>query len=278
MIAIQSLLTENALADEFVAAFQARRFDEKFFYWFPLSVRAWLALCSDRAYRNYVPSRSLIVQPPARRRAPAARAAAAARLAHRGRRDLRCPAHRGRVRQSAQPPLRLGAARGCRHHRAGRRARVRRPGGRTAPWPAPARQALPRDPRGTSRAGRRDNGAPRRRAARPESFLQVRRRHVRSHSDRRRPRGTLARHERRCPLLDGPRGPRVTAAVDVRGLAYALPGDGRTLVQNVSFTVGPGETLVLLGRSGSGKTTTLKLINRLLEPTAGEVLVAVQPP
>jgi len=66
----------------------------------------------------------------------------------------------------------------------------------------------------------------------------------------------------------------VTAAVEVRGLAYTLPGDGRTLVQNVSFTVGLGETLVLLGRSGSGKTTTLKLINRLLEPTAGEVLVA----
>src|SRR5207244_11013673 len=34
-----------------------------------------------------------------------------------------------------------------------------------------------------------------------------------------------------------------------------------------------GETLVLLGRSGSGKTTTLKLINRLLTPSAGEVRV-----
>ena len=48
------------------------------------------------------------------------------------------------------------------------------------------------------------------------------------------------------------------------------------MVEGVSFTVGKGETLVLLGRSGSGKTTTLKLINRLLEPTAGEVLVAGQ--
>src|SRR5205809_6010118 len=62
MIAIHSLLTENELADEFVAAFHARRFAEKFFYWFPLSVRAWLALCSDGAYRNYVRSRSLIAQ------------------------------------------------------------------------------------------------------------------------------------------------------------------------------------------------------------------------
>jgi len=60
VIAIQALLTENELADEFVAAFRARAFPEKFFYWFPLSVRAWLALCSDGAYRNYARSRTLI--------------------------------------------------------------------------------------------------------------------------------------------------------------------------------------------------------------------------
>jgi len=71
----------------------------------------------------------------------------------------------------------------------------------------------------------------------------------------------------------------VIPALEVEGLGYALPGKGgrgrgRSLVQDVSFTVGAGETLVLLGRSGSGKTTTLKLVNRLLEPTAGEVRVA----
>ena len=44
-------------------------------------------------------------------------------------------------------------------------------------------------------------------------------------------------------------------------------------VADVSFRVVAGETLALLGRSGSGKTTTLKLVNRLLEPTAGEVRV-----
>jgi uncharacterized SAM-dependent methyltransferase len=62
MIPIHALLTENDLADEFVSAFRARRLPEKFFYWFPLSVRAWLALCSDGAYRNFVRSRSLIAR------------------------------------------------------------------------------------------------------------------------------------------------------------------------------------------------------------------------
>jgi osmoprotectant transport system ATP-binding protein len=73
----------------------------------------------------------------------------------------------------------------------------------------------------------------------------------------------------------------LTAALEVLGLGYVLrgtgkgeAGKGRALVEDLSFTVGAGETLILLGRSGSGKTTALKLINRLLEPTGGEVRVA----
>jgi osmoprotectant transport system ATP-binding protein len=46
-----------------------------------------------------------------------------------------------------------------------------------------------------------------------------------------------------------------------------------TAVDEVSLAVGGGELLVLLGDSGSGKTTTLKMINRLIEPTAGRVLL-----
>ncbi len=62
MITVTVLVTERQLADEFVASFRARRLAEKFFYWFPLSVRAWLDLCSDSEYRNYVRSRSLIAR------------------------------------------------------------------------------------------------------------------------------------------------------------------------------------------------------------------------
>lgn len=45
------------------------------------------------------------------------------------------------------------------------------------------------------------------------------------------------------------------------------------VVRALSLSVGRGELLVLLGGSGSGKTTTLKMINRLIEPTSGEVLI-----
>lgn len=45
------------------------------------------------------------------------------------------------------------------------------------------------------------------------------------------------------------------------------------IVKNISFEVEKGETLVLLGRSGCGKTTILKMINRLIPFTSGEILI-----
>lgn len=48
----------------------------------------------------------------------------------------------------------------------------------------------------------------------------------------------------------------------------------RNAVDDVSFAVAEGETLVLLGTSGCGKTTTLKMLNRLIEPTAGTITMA----
>jgi osmoprotectant transport system ATP-binding protein len=61
------------------------------------------------------------------------------------------------------------------------------------------------------------------------------------------------------------------ALVQFHNVTYSLPNV--TILSNLTLTVERGETLVLLGESGCGKTTTLKLVNRLLTPTAGEVLV-----
>lgn len=65
-------------------------------------------------------------------------------------------------------------------------------------------------------------------------------------------------------------------AIEFHDVGFTLP-DGKTLLSNLNLRVQEGETLVLLGRSGSGKTTTMKLINRLIDPTAGEVRVEQKP-
>ncbi len=62
------------------------------------------------------------------------------------------------------------------------------------------------------------------------------------------------------------------SAIELRNVSYHLP-DGRALLRDLNVSVKSGETLVLLGRSGAGKSTALKLINRMLEPTAGEILI-----
>ncbi|WP_421656699.1 ATP-binding cassette domain-containing protein [Leptothermofonsia sp. ETS-13] len=60
-------------------------------------------------------------------------------------------------------------------------------------------------------------------------------------------------------------------AVQFDQVGFAI--QGRTLLSELNFTIPKGEFLVLLGRSGSGKTTTMKLINQLILPTSGEVQV-----
>src|SRR5689334_9868296 len=49
--------------------------------------------------------------------------------------------------------------------------------------------------------------------------------------------------------------------------------DGTTAVDRLSFEVGEGELVTLVGPSGCGKTTTMMMVNRLIEPTSGRILV-----
>src|SRR5438093_6949963 len=73
------------------------------------------------------------------------------------------------------------------------------------------------------------------------------------------------------PRCERAASPRVNAVVSFETVSYRI--GNRTLLGGVSFELHAGETLVLLGRSGSGKTTALKMVNDLLRPTSGKVLV-----
>ena len=61
-------------------------------------------------------------------------------------------------------------------------------------------------------------------------------------------------------------------AIEFNKVSFEI-AEGKKLLADLNLTINHGETLVLLGRSGSGKTTTMKMINRLLDPTSGEVSV-----
>jgi osmoprotectant transport system ATP-binding protein len=61
--------------------------------------------------------------------------------------------------------------------------------------------------------------------------------------------------------------------VEFHDVSFSHAAASAPIISHLSFTVQQGETLVLLGESGCGKTTTLKLINRLFLPTSGEVKV-----
>jgi osmoprotectant transport system ATP-binding protein len=65
-------------------------------------------------------------------------------------------------------------------------------------------------------------------------------------------------------------------AIEFRAVSYR-PNAAGDIVQDLNLKIRRGETLVLFGRSGSGKTTTLKLINHLLTPTGGEIRVEGRP-
>ncbi|GHO43250.1 ABC transporter ATP-binding protein [Ktedonospora formicarum] len=63
------------------------------------------------------------------------------------------------------------------------------------------------------------------------------------------------------------------AQIAFRDITKRYPGTPAPAVDAVSFDVPEGSTCVLVGTSGSGKTTLLRMVNRLIEPTSGEILV-----
>ena len=65
----------------------------------------------------------------------------------------------------------------------------------------------------------------------------------------------------------------IRGAIDVRGLTYTHPGATRPALDDVSFTVEPGQTLAIVGGTGSGKSTLVNLLPRLLDPPLGTVFI-----
>jgi osmoprotectant transport system ATP-binding protein len=66
-----------------------------------------------------------------------------------------------------------------------------------------------------------------------------------------------------------------SSAIELTGVSKAFAG-GSLAVRNISFSVAAGTFIAIVGSSGSGKTTTLKMINRLIEPDSGTIRVEGQ--
>jgi osmoprotectant transport system ATP-binding protein len=61
--------------------------------------------------------------------------------------------------------------------------------------------------------------------------------------------------------------------IELEKVVKIYPGSTEPAINDLSFKVGEGETCVVIGPSGCGKTTTLKMVNRLIEPTGGRILI-----
>ena len=59
--------------------------------------------------------------------------------------------------------------------------------------------------------------------------------------------------------------------IELSGVCFRYPESDREVLHDVSFTLRPGESAALVGRNGAGKTTAVKLLTRLYDPTAGRI-------
>ena len=76
------------------------------------------------------------------------------------------------------------------------------------------------------------------------------------------------------PSIDPPRQiVRGKHTVEFRGVSFRYPGTKKNVLENISFTIAPSDSIVLVGLNGAGKTTLIKLLMRLYDPTDGVILL-----
>jgi len=66
---------------------------------------------------------------------------------------------------------------------------------------------------------------------------------------------------------------RVTGRIEFRNVQFGYSSEAEHVLNDISFTVSPGETVALVGRSGSGKSTLVSLVPRFYAPVSGEILI-----
>lgn len=75
-------------------------------------------------------------------------------------------------------------------------------------------------------------------------------------------------------IVDGSGTPVINkAGVEVRNVSFHYPGSQKRVLDNVSLTINPGESLALVGENGAGKSTLVKLITRFYDPDSGSILI-----
>jgi len=76
-----------------------------------------------------------------------------------------------------------------------------------------------------------------------------------------------------APGGEAKHGPEPERGLEFENVSFAYPGSAGKALTDVSFQIHPGESLALVGENGSGKTTLIKLLTRLYDPTAGNILL-----
>ena len=67
--------------------------------------------------------------------------------------------------------------------------------------------------------------------------------------------------------------PRIDGEVEFQGVHFHYPDDDQPVLEDINLHIRPGETVALVGKTGAGKSTLVKLLSRFHDPTSGQVLI-----